>query len=594
MNKLYILFIFCCLILLQYESKAKDKIWVEAEQFENIGGWVIDPQFVDQMGSSYLLAHGLGEPVEPATTTIKFQQKGRYHIWVRTKDWSPFPKGPGKFQIKINQNTIKEIFGGNGIDEWHWQYGGTTEINNLKVNISLIDLTGFEGRIDAIYFSKKREEPPSTAKDLDFFRKKMLNLPIEPINEGTFDLVVIGGGIAGICASLQAARLGLKVALIQNRPVLGGNNSSEIRVPLQGDMDKNKFPKIGQIVRELDTGYKGEAGSVEEYGDDLKLSKIKKEKNISLFLSTHVYDVKKDENKITSVIGRNIITSEEHQFTAKLFVDCTGDGTIGYVAGANSKMGREGYDETKEPKAPMFSDGMTLGTTIHWYAKPQDTVSTFPVCDWAIQFSEEYYLKNTRGAWNWETGFYWDTVEEAEKVRDHKFRVIYGHWSYLKNNLNEKYSNWKLDWMGFIAGKRESRRLIGDVFLTELDILNNVQYPDACITTTWGIDLHYPDPINSTYYPGEEFIAVADHDRDFEPYHFPYRCLYSNNIENLFMAGRNISVSHIALGTVRVMKTTGMMGEVVGIAAYLCKKYNCSPREIYLNHLNEFMSMLKD
>lgn len=594
MNKLFFLFIYSCFILFECEAKEKDKIWVEAEQFKNIGGWLIDPQFIDQMGSSYLLAHGLGEPVEPATTTIKFQQKGRYHVWVRTKDWSPFPFGPGKFQIQINQNTIKEIFGGNGVGEWHWQYGGTVDISNLNVNISLVDLTGFEGRIDAIYFSKKDEEPPNTLEELDAFRKDMLKISPEPINEGTFDLVVIGGGIAGICASIQAARLGLKVALVQNRPVLGGNNSSEIRLPMQGEIDKNLFPKIGQIVRELDTGYKGEAGSAKEYGDDLKLTKINAENNISLFLSTHIYDVKKEENKITAVIGRNIITGKEHQFTAKLFVDCTGDGTVGYVAGANSKMGREGYDETKEPKAPMFSDGMTLGTTIHWYAKPQDTVSFFPICDWAIQFSEEYYLEATRGAWNWETGFYWDTVEEAEKVRDHKFRVIYGHWSYLKNNFHQKYANWKLDWMGFIAGKRESRRLIGDVFLTELDILNNVQYPDAFITTTWGIDLHYPDPVNSKYYPGEEFIAVADHDRDFEPYHFPYRCLYSNNIENLFMAGRNISVSHIALGTVRVMKTTGMMGEVVGIAAYLCNKYNCSPREVYTNHLNEFLSLLKD
>lgn len=589
MNKLLI---FCCFILLQYEGKAKHKVWVEAEQFENLGGWVIDPQFADQMGSSYLLAHGLGEPVESATTTVKFQQKGRYHLWVRTKDWSPFPKGPGKFQVKINQETVQEIFGGNGIGEWHWQYGGIIHIDNLKSHISLVDLTGFEGRIDAIYFSKKKEEPPHAKQDLDAFRKSMMNLPIKPINEGTFDLVVVGGGIAGLCASIQAARLGLKVALVQNRPVLGGNNSSEIRLPMQGEIDKNLFPKIGQIVRELDTGQKGEARNAEDYGDDLKLSKVKDEQNISLFLSTHVFDVKKNGNKITSVIGRNIITSEEHSFSAELFVDCTGDATVGFLAGANSKMGREGYDETEEPKAPVFADGMTLGTTLHWYSKPQDTASYFPVCDWAIQFSEEYYLENTRGAWNWETGFYWDTIEEGEKVRDHKFRVIYGHWSYLKNNFPDKYANFKLEWIAYIAGKRESRRLVGDIFLTELDILNRVEYPDACITTTWGIDLHYPDPLNSRHYPGEEFIAVADHDRNFEPYHFPYRCLYSNNIENLFMAGRNISVSHIALGTVRVMKTTGMMGEVVGIAAYLCNKYNCNPGEIYLNHLNEFLSML--
>lgn len=588
------IYLFVIMLISLTFVKAKEHVWIEAEQFDDLGGWLVDPQFFEQMGSSYILAHGLGEPVIPATTKVSFKKTGDFHLWVRTKDWAPFPKGPGKFQLKINGKVHSTVFGEDSIDDWHWQYGGTVNIDNLTVNLSIIDLTGFEGRLDAIYFSEEKIEPPHAKQDLDVFRRAKLNLSQEPIDEGKYDLVVVGGGIAGITTSIQAARLGLKVALIQNRPVLGGNNSSEIRLPMQGDIDKNLFPKIGKIVKELDTGYKGEAGEAEVYGDELKLLKVKEEKNISLFLSTHIFKVEKQGNIITSVVGRHIITSQEHSFKAGLFVDCTGDGTLGYTAGANYKMGREGFDETSEPKAPMFSDDMTLGTTLHWYAKPQELTSSFPVCDWALQFSKEYYLENTRGAWNWETGFYWDTVEDAEKIRDHKFRVIYGHWSFIKNNFREKYANWKLEWMAFIAGKRESRRLIGDVFLTELDILNNVKYPDACITTTWGIDLHYPDPLNSKYYPGEEFIAVADHDRDFEPYHFPYRCLYSNNIDNLFMAGRNISVSHIALGTVRVMKTTGMMGEVVGIAAYLCDKYDCSPREVYSNHLNEFLTMLRD
>ena len=574
---------------------AAEKIWIEAEQFANLGGWVVDPQFADQMGSSYLLAHGLGLPVMPASTTVEFPSKGKYNLWVRTKDWAPFPKGPGKFQISINQDTIAKTFGSDGIVEWHWQYGGEISIRNVKVQLTIIDSTGFDGRIDAFYFSKsKNDVPPAELNELTSFRKKMLKLPSSPIDAGEFDLVVAGGGIAGICASIQAARLGLKVALIQNRPVLGGNGSSEIRLALYGDMTHNLYPKIGQIVRELDTGIQSYNGKPEDYGDDLRLSKVKNEKNISLFLSTHIYDVEKKGNQINAALGRNIITGEEYRFTAHNFVDCTGDGSLGYFAGANYKMGREGFDETKEPKAPMFSDGMVLGSTTHWKAELEDTVSNFPVCDWALQFSDSYYLDRSSSAWNWETGFYWDSVKEAERIRDHKFRAIYGNWSFLKNNKSEKYANWKLKWVGYILGKRESRRLVGDIFLTELDINNRVQYSDACVTTTWGIDLHYPNLNNSQYFPGEEFIGYAEHDKNFEPYHFPYRCLYSNNISNLFMAGRNISVSHIALGTVRVMKTTGMMGEVVGIAAYLCTKHKCSPREVYQNHLDEFLGMLQD
>src|SRR5690606_16787067 len=182
---------------------------------------------------------------------------------------------------------------------------------------------------------------PSSFDELRSWRQAMNRHPNYSVDVGKFDLVVVGGGLAGVCASIQAARLGLSVALVQNRPVLGGNNSSEIRVPLQGDMDHNLFPKIGNIVRELSTGYKREAGGEEHYGDDLKLEKVRNEKNISLYLSTHIYDVEKTENNITAVIGRNIITGEKYRFGADYFVDCTGDGSLGYVAGADYKMGRE-------------------------------------------------------------------------------------------------------------------------------------------------------------------------------------------------------------------------------------------------------------
>ncbi len=585
-NALVIVLLICC-------SALYSQVWVEAEQFEDKGGWMIDPQFMDQMGSPYLLAHGLGEPVSPATTFVGFREKGIYHIWIRTKDWAPFPTGPGTFKLIVNEKEIPVVFGNDGDSSWHWQYGGNIKIESDTVKLTLKDLSGFEGRIDAIYFSKnKKDIPPHDLQELANFRRQMLQLPSEPLDAGDYDLVVAGGGVAGVCAAIQSARLGLKVALIQNRPILGGNNSSEIRLPMSGDIFRNLYPKLGRIVRELNTGIVNEVGTVEQYGDKRKLSIVNNEKNISLFLSMHVYGVEKQDNKITAILAKDIESGKEHRFSASLFADCTGDASVGVAAGAKYRIGRESIKETCEPKAPEKADSLTLGTTNHWYAIHENSKSDFPLCPWAVQFSDEYYMSNTSSAWYWESGFYKDKVKKAEEVRDYNFRVIYGHWSFLKNQKAEEYSRWKLKWMAFIAGKRESRRLEGDIILSEVDINNQIQYPDACVTTTWGIDLHYPDPKNSHYYPGEEFLGIADHNRNFEPYHIPYRCLYSKDIANMFMAGRNISVTHIALGTVRVMKTTGMMGEVVGIAAYLCKKNNCTPRDIYEKYLDQFLEML--
>lgn len=581
------------IILILPVASVTGQIWVEAEQFQEKGGWTVDPQFIDQMGSAYLLAHGLGEPVKSARTTVRIKESGKYHLWVRTKDWAPYPIGPGKFTIAIDNDTLPTILGQDGNSSWHWVYAGTSMVHQPEITLSINDLSGFEGRVDVVYLTKKKDDqPPASKKELNMFRQKMLHLPEKPQEAGSYDLVVAGGGVAGTCAAIQAARLGLKVALIQNRPILGGNNSSEVRLPMSGDIYHNLYPKLGRIVRELNTGTTSEIASADQYGDKRKLDIVKNEKNITLFLSTHVYEVEKRENRIIAVLAKNVETNKEYRFISSFFADCTGDATLGVAAGASDRSGRESFSLTKEPKAPKISDNLTMGTTNHWFACFEEKPSEFPLCPWAVQFCDNYYLENTASAWFWESGFYKDKVEQAEEVRDYNFRVIYGHWSYLKNKKRRDYSKWKLKWMSFIAGKRESRRLIGDIVLSELDIKNRIQYPDACVTTTWGIDLHYPDPQNSKYYPGNEFLSIADHNRDFAPYHIPYRCFYSKDIDNLFMAGRNISVTHIALGTVRVMQTTGMMGEVVGMAAFLCKKYNCSPREVYSQHLENLILLL--
>ena len=575
-------------------AEDQSPILVEAEGFDRLGGWMIDQQFIDQMGSPMLLAHGMGVPVEDATTTIEFPAVGEYRVWVRTRDWvAPWKVdgAPGKFQLILDGKPLETTFGTEGA-KWHWQDGGTVRIDRKTATLALHDLTGFDGRCDAVLFSADKEfTPPEEGDTLATFRHKTLGLPDRPEEAGAFDLVVVGGGMAGTCAAISAARLGLDVALIQNRPVLGGNNSSEVRVHLGGNIHKLPYPAIGGVVNELDSGLHGNAQPAANYADDKKLGVVKAEKRIGLFLSTHAYRVETRGRRIVAVVAKNIRTGKDLRFVAPLFVDCTGDGTIGYLAGADFHYGRESRAETDEPLAPEKADRLTMGTSIMWYSAETDGPSQFPDCPWAIRFNEKNYQKAISGNWNWETGFGVDQIEQFEFVRDHGLRAVYGNWSYQKNHAADRsrYVNRKLSWVAYIGGKRESRRLLGDVVLQQQDIVSGRKFPDACVTSTWSIDLHYP--IQSDQFPGAEFRSRAEHVR-IKPYAIPYRCLYSRNVDNLLMAGRNISVTHVALGTVRVMRTTGMMGEVTGMAATVCTRFDASPREVYTKHLGELQKLM--
>lgn len=572
-------------------------VLVETELFQQKGGWITETQFIDQMGSPYLMAHGLGQPVDDARTTIVFEKKGKYHWWVRTKDWAPFPQGPGRFQVLLDGVPSETTFGSSGKTGWHWEYGGSIRITAPEIEVRLHDMTGFDGRCDAIFFStNKSVKLPETPDELHAFRKEHLNAWSQEQDEGQFDLIVAGGGVAGICTALQAARLGVKVALLDNRPVLGGNSSSERRIYMDGDVFRNKYPQLGKIVRELDN----HTLSVKDdrlygYCDQWRESIVKNEKNITLFKNMHVTQVTVKDGQIESLGALNLTTLETHRFHGKLFADCTGDAQVGILAGADYRYGRESQSETGEMWAPATPDNLVMGTSNQWHSRQGYTATDFPQQSWMLNFTDEYHFDIQQSQFNWETGFNnFHTVRDAEEIRDHNFRAIYGNWAYLKTHKPEKYAKRELDFLAHVAGKRESYRLLGDVILKQQDITEKKDYPDAVVTTTWGIDLHYPDSLNSIHFPAQEFISYALHlSKQADVYTFPYRCLYSRNIENLFMAGRNISVTHIALGAIRVQRCTGMMGEVVGLAAYLCKKHQCTPREIYTAHWDELIELIE-
>ncbi len=572
------------------------QVLVEAESFTNKGGWVVDQQFTDQMGSPFLMAHGLGKPVADASTKVSFPEAGNYNVFVRTRNWVGYwsdKETPGKFNVIINNKPLKAVFGTQDT-EWNWQFGGSVKIKAGESKVSLHDLTGFNGRCDAILFSNDPLfRPENSPKKLAAFRKKALGLPEIPETAGKFDFVVIGGGMAGTCAALSAARLGVKVALIQDRPVLGGNNSSEVRVHLGGRINLSPYPALGNLVNEIGPVKGGNAQPASFYEDQKKLDAVIAEKNITLFLNYRANGVKKEGDQIKAVRAVNIENSKELYFEAPLFADCTGDATIGVLAGADFMMGREGKSDYGEPTAPDVKDKMTMGASVQWYSEESSKPELFPVIPWGLNFNEKSAQIVKMGEWTWETGMNYDQVKDFERIRDYGLMVVFSNWSYLKNRFteNQSYKNSQLKWVAYIAGKRETRRLIGDLVLKEQDLTEAINYPDGTAPTSWTIDLHYPDPKNTRYFPREEFLSIAKH-KPIYPYPIPYRCLYSRNVNNLFMAGRNISVTHVALGTVRVMRTTGMMGEVVGMAAAVCKKHQVLPRSIYEQYLPELKELM--
>ena len=220
----------------------------------------------------------------------------------------------------------------------------------------------------------------------------------------------------------------------------------------------------------------------------------------------------------------------------------------------------------------------------------------FPEFDYGMGFNDYNCDNVTMGEWTWETGMDKNQIAQAEQIRDYGLMAVYGTWSWLKNHSVHKadFRDRKLGWVAYVSGKRESRRLLGDYILKWDDIMKNVYHEDASFSTTWSIDLHFPDSLNNAQFPGRPFKADTRHTLLSAPYPVPYRCLYSRNVDNLFMAGRDISVTHVALGTTRVMRTCGMEGEVVGMAASLCHKYQVTPRMIYWNYLNELKRLMSE
>ena len=378
-------------------GRASVEILVEAESFQEKGGWVVDPQFVEQMGSPYLLAHGMGFPVKNAMTRVKLPEGGEYHVWVRTKNWADGNwEAPGRFRVVIDGMELGTDLG-TGSGKWAWQYAGTAVAAGTDIIVELKDLTGFEGRCDAVYLSRGKNAPPDAPEMLSDWRRRVTGESLLPEKTASFDLVVVGGGIAGCAASIAAAEQGLKVALVHDRPVLGGNASSEIRVHTEGITWKSD-----RIISMLNTVW-WPNGSPDAVSDDKKRhDNISRYHNISVFLNWRAFNTNTVNDSIISVDARHTSSGERMRFAAPLFIDCTGDGWIGYWAGAEYMYGREDslqYNENwelhKELWSPAKPDGRVMGSSVLWRTKDTGNPVGFQEVPWALETAKDHSTMGT-------------------------------------------------------------------------------------------------------------------------------------------------------------------------------------------------------
>ena len=581
------------------------EIFLEAESFLHLGGWTVDTQSMEVIGSSYLMAHGMGRPVADAETFFHVEREGEYKIYALTRDWTKQwnVKDPaGQFKVWIDDVDFGNVLGV-ASKEWKWQYCGKKFLLKGRHRMALRDLTGFNGRCDALYLTDAERTPSDSRADIEKLRKRLNYKEIVDFEEA-FDLIVAGGGIAGICTALGAVWSGVNTLLIHDRGILGGCNSSEVRVCLGGKSNLPPFDKIGDVVRMVSPIMTTPFVYKKEYFEDhRKLAAFEAiEKTCAYQRGKHlvrrnesVTDAEVVDGKIVSVVTTNTLTGKKTRYRAKLFSDCTGDAVLSRKAGCSVMYGRDARETFQESLAPSEHQNLVMGQSIRWYSEESGRETEFPDLDWGLKFDDDTCLDVMDGDWEQETGFSRNMVFETEYIRDYGLRAIYSNWSYQKNHFKhkDKYKNRSLAWVSALGGKREGYRVVGDYIATQNDIENFAVFPDSTASATWSIDMHFPEQNNLEMFH-EAFRSFAYHRGIRKPYRVPYRCLYAKDADNLFLGGRIISTSHIALSVLRVMRTLGQLGEVVGIAAGVCKKYGCLPRQVYANHLDELIGELKN
>ncbi len=412
------------------------------------------------------------------------------------------------------------------------------------------------------------------------------------------ELCIIGGGIAGMFAAISAARRGTRVVLMQDRPVLGGNASSEIRMWIRGAHGENNRETGLLEELALENIYRN-PGLNFSLWDGIMYEKVQYQKNITLLLNCSCCDAEILDNKILSITGWQTTTQKWHKVTAKIFADCSGDSVLAPLTGAEYRVGQEGADEFGETIAPKVSNNQTMGLSCLIQARETNNPVKFIPPNWVPKYTEKDFNKRlnskTRTSWS-DDNFWWmelggvdNSLDDTEEIRERLVKVAYGTWNYIKNSGKYDSENWDIEWIGFLPGKRESRRYVGDFILSEKDVLEGGHFDDIVAYGGWTIDNH-----NSYGFEAKDDEPTI-YTKTPSPFGIPYRSLYSKNIDNLMFAGRNISATHAAMAATRVMGTCGIIGQAVGTAADLAIKNDILPREIYtLSHIKTMQKHLMD
>lgn len=407
------------------------------------------------------------------------------------------------------------------------------------------------------------------------------------------DLCVVGGGMAGLCAAVAAARHGAKVVLMQERPMLGGNASSEIRMWICGAHGANN--RETGILEEimLENLYRNPALNFHIW-DGILLEWARREENLTLLLNCTCTSCEMSGNRIASVTGWQMTTQTWRKVEAKLFADCSGDSVLAPLSGAKFRVGREARSEFDEDIEPEQADRHTMGLSLLIQAREQSRPCGFTPPKWAYHFTAEqlcHRLPNMEDPmenfWYLELGGMEDSIADTEKIRDELLKTAYGVWDYVKNAPENKEKNkyWQLDFLGILPGKRESRRYEGDLMLNQRQVQAGGVFPDVVAYGGWPMDDHDPMGFHGQAHPNVNHPTPA-------PYGIPYRCLYSRNVENLLFAGRNISATHAAMSSTRVMGTCAILGQAMGTAAALALQAETSPRGVYETQMDQLQQTL--
>ncbi|KAF9870189.1 hypothetical protein CkaCkLH20_12275 [Colletotrichum karsti] len=581
---------------------AASGILIEAEAFDDYGGWLLDSQFETEMGSPYLIAHGNGKQVKDAKTTIQISESGLYNVWVRAKDWVP-GFHPGRFGLSLNGTSLQTEFGANDMD-WNWEFGGSIQLGAGSTTLVLHDVAGFCGRCDAIFLSTG-DTPPLNGVDepTRAWRRALRGLPETPESVGRFDVAVVGGGIPGCVAALTAARLGERVALIQDRPFLGGNASIEIGLSPRGT--------TGPVVQEVSR--RGPTGDLEA------AQLLNANPNATVFLEHTVCGADTVDGTITSIKARHSRTGREIIVSASTFIDCSGKAILGLYSGAETLYGQEPRAAYGESLAPERGNNMHHGNTVFFRTRMAENPVPFPPVPWATpvagdfadlggqlispgyengpgprvdrgEHADENILRRMKMPLThfWEYGQWLDPYTQGEQIRDHLLRAIYGTFSNVKTMRPEEYANLELEWVAMVAAQGEFRRYKGDYVLSESDIRTHKGFPDAVVQNSGAFCLHWPGHKRYDFR-----LSHWDWDeRDEKPYDIPFRCFYSVNINNLMMAGKHLSATRVSMSNAKFMGNGGQHAVATAVAAHLCHKYGTSPRGIHSSHLAELKDLV--